>query len=220
MTLLAIFVTSCSICSEAISEHTPCLTTSGCAFAADHLLFRHCDGGLHQHCLLNWQYRREFSTAYFERDGTYRLCQNDEWWLGTGPFGSLPHGKVDFPYFIAARFRDWPIRLYSRFAEWPSYMATKAWRPNCIPELNDYVDQWISAIPADTESILDLLTPPVLDMIRNKSNHKTRLFGIRVLEMFGSERIEQAMDTIRTATQDSHAGVQQAATALLRKSMG
>ena len=133
---------------------------------------------------------------------------------------SLPQGKVDFPYYIAVRFRDWPIRLYSRFAEWPEYTAQKVWQPNCIPELNNYVDEWITAIPADTDSILNLLIPPVLDMIQDKSNHKTRLFGIRALERFGSDRIKKAIDEIRDATRDSHAAIQQAATDLLRKHMG
>ena len=218
--LLAVFVDKCVICSEAISENTPFLATSGCAFAQEHSLFPYCDTGLHQRCLLHWPHRREFSTAYFEQDETYRIYQNDEWWLGTGPFVSLPQGKVDFPYYIAVRFRDWPIRLYSRFADWPEYTAQKVWQPKCISELNDYVDEWITTIPADTDSILNLLIPPVLGMIQDKSNHKTRLFGIRVLERFGFDRIEKAIDAIRDATHDSHVAIQQAARALLNKHMG
>lgn len=214
---MAVFVTDCPICQRRISDDTLFIATSGCAFPPDHQLFPFCDAGLHQECLRTWKHRREFATAYFESDATTRLLETDEWWIGTGPFMYGPNGNIDFPYYVAARFRDWPIRLYSKFAEWHIYVANRDWQRTCITQLNQYIASYIGEMPGSHEELLDLLAAPVIRTLTNASEHRSRYIAVLSLGLLGDSRIRAASDALTAAMHDAHGSVRQAASTLLKR---
>lgn len=118
---MAFFIKDCAICGHAITDNTPSIATSGVAFAPPHPLYEFCDAGLHQNCLVNWPYRREFSAGYARGFG-HLLRSEKEWTLICGPMMYGPDGKPGWPYYAEIRLFDWPMRLYSRFEEWEDYL--------------------------------------------------------------------------------------------------
>ena len=214
---MAAFVNSCAICDGPITEATPFLSTSGCAFSEGHPLFKYCDAGLHQACLANWEHRRSYAEAYSAHRGAGHLLQEREHWvLSCGPIVGLPYGKVALPYYAEIRLREWPARLYSRFNELGSFIEERRWEPKYIKPLNDHIRSLVASFPASNAELEELLLPRVLLMLERGPEHRTRYVAILALELFG-EKARIAIPLLRNALNDEHGSVRQAAHILLKR---
>lgn len=199
-----------------ITEDTPVLNTSGCAFPGSHPLWKYCDTGLHQECLANWSHRPEFSEGYFAIGNMGHVLQRTEQWvLLCGPVMYGPHGKVRLPYYAEIRLREWPARLYSRFGEWGDFIAERRWESNLIPALRQHIQPLSASFPASTSALEDLLLPEVVAMLERGPNHRTRYVAALALALFG-ERARAAEPQLRNALDDEHGSVRQAAHSLLK----
>jgi hypothetical protein len=213
---MAIFLHSCAICDGQITEATPYLATSGCAFPEGHPLWKYCDTGLHQACLADWEHRRVFAEAYSANGGAHLLLEHEQWVLYCGPIVYGPHGKVQHPYYAEIRLREWPARLYSRFHEWDAFIRERQWEQNHIEPLNDHIRSLVAGFPPSSAELEGLLLPHVLAMLERGPAHRTRYVAILALELLG-DKARTAIPLLRNALDDEHGSVRQAAHMLLKR---
>src|SRR5947207_8579544 len=131
---MAIFVDKCAICGGKITADTPCLTTWGVVFPENHRLFKFCDTGFHQACLLTWPDCQEYAEGYFQLWKANHssgcagamLASEESWLVGCGPFYEVA-GRMNWPYYVQLIPRFFPIRLKCDWAKWESYIGGE-WR--------------------------------------------------------------------------------------------
>ena len=215
---MAMFIDKCAICEEKITQDTPYTSTSGCAFPEGHTLWKYCDTGLHQQCLLNWKHRVEFSSGYFSLStGAHELILQEHWKLTCGPLIYGAQGKVSLPYYAQIEFREWPGRLYSKFLDWPQYISNKAWEEDNIPELNSYIDGFYQVFPKNVVRLQELLLPHIIEGIKNGEHHKQRHVYLLSLDLFDNKMLYGFLPIFENSLNDEHGSVRQAAHILLKK---
>ncbi|HEY1049787.1 MAG TPA: hypothetical protein VGE39_08535 [Prosthecobacter sp.] len=184
---MALFITHCAICGGKITEDTPALSTSGVAFEPPHPLYRFCDTGLHQQCLVGWPHRREFSFGYVMGSG-HVLRSDNEWNLICGPLGYGPCGKPGWPYYAEIRLHEWPVRLYADFERWGAYVANREWEPNFIPEVNEAVRKVLHEFPQTDEELREYLWRPLIATIQTAPEHRSRYVATVSLNLYDDEK--------------------------------
>jgi len=185
---MAIFITNCAICKAQILEETPYLATSGVAFVPPHPLYEFCDVGLHQSCLINWQFRKEFSSGYFFSSGT-EIVKNDNWLIGIGPYIYGPGGEPNWPYYLEVRFSEWLIRLYAKFQEWPEYIKTKPWQAENIEELNNFINGYYSEFSITLNEIKSKLLISLKDLVTSDIEAKIKMRVAKCFKLFPNETL-------------------------------
>jgi hypothetical protein len=213
---MAIFVTNCAICGGKVTEDTPCVATSGVAFAPPHPLYKFCDAGLHQRCLVDWEHRREFSMGYVNGSGTI-LRREDEWSLICGPLSYGPHGKPGWPYYAEIRLADWPLRLYSKFENWGTFVGNKEWEKGFIPEINQAIEQLRLEFPQTDAELREYLWQPLLETMLNDPEHRSRYVAAVSLNLYDDDKLRAVIAELRQAKHDQHGSVRDAAYLILKR---
>lgn len=214
--IMAIFVKDCAICGCKISEDTPYIATSGVAFAPPHPLYKFCDTGLHQKCLLNWPHRRAFSSGYVLGAG-HLLRIEKEWTLICGPLMYGPYGKPGWPYYAEIRFYDWPIRLYTRFEEWEDYMNQRLWRADYIHEINASIQTLENEFPRKNDELRRSLFKLIVRSMLEASEHRSRYISAVSLELYPDKNLCSIIPELELALNDEHGSVRNAAHNILKR---
>jgi hypothetical protein len=215
---MAMFIDKCAICEEKITQDTPYISTSGCAFPEGHDLWKYCDTGLHQQCLLSWKHRVAFSSGYFSLNtGAHELILQDHWKLTCGPLVYGPQGKVSLPYYAQIEFCEWPGRLYSKFLDWPEYISSKPWEASNIPELNSHIESFFQDFPKTVEKLQELLLPHIIKGIKSGEHHKQRYVFLLSLDLFDNNLLHSFLPVFESSLKDEHGSVRQAAHMLLKR---
>ena len=213
---MAIFVTNCAICGGEVTEDNPCVATSGVAFAPPHPLYKFCDAGLHQRCLVDWDHRREFSLGYFDGSGTI-LRSEDEWNLICGPMGYGPHGKPGWPYYAEIRLADWPIRLYSNFEDWGAFVANKEWEKDFIPDINEAIERLRPEFPQNDADLQGYLWHSILNTMLTDPEHRSRYVAAVSLNLYDDDKLRNVLAELHQAKEDEHGSVRNAAHLILKR---